>query len=99
MLVATSNDQTVSLYDIATGTRIGDPIPTDAPFSYPGFVRPDGDAVAVTTRQGVAVWDIDPAHLAQAACRLAGRNLTPTEWATCLQDLGDHRDIRPTYPS
>jgi DNA-binding beta-propeller fold protein YncE len=60
VLVATSNDQTVSLYDIATGTRIGDPIPTDAPFSYPGFVRPDGDAVAVTTRQGVAVRDIDP---------------------------------------
>jgi hypothetical protein len=42
VLLATSNDQTVSIYDVATWTRIGDPIPTDAPFIFPGHLRPDG---------------------------------------------------------
>jgi hypothetical protein len=41
-LLATSNDQSVSLYDAPTGTRLGDPIPTDAPsvaLSGPGVER------------------------------------------------------------
>jgi len=61
-------------YDGATRTRIGDPIPAAAPFVYPGFLRPDGKAVAVTVRDGVAVWNIDPERLADAACELADRN-------------------------
>jgi WD40 repeat protein len=91
LLLATSNDQTVSLYDVATGTRLGDPVATAAPFIVPGFLHPDGRSVAVTARQGVAVWDVDPAHLLEAACRTAGRNLTRGEWTTYLEDLGPYR--------
>jgi DNA-binding SARP family transcriptional activator/WD40 repeat protein len=90
VFLATSNDQTVSIYDIASGVRIGDPITTAAPFIYPGWLRPDGKAVAVTAREGVTVWDIDPAHLAEAACQLAGRNLTQTEWNTYLESPGNY---------
>jgi hypothetical protein len=97
VLLATSSDQTASLYDVATGTRLGDPLPTGAPSIVPGWVRPDGGAVALTTRDGVAIWDIEPAHLAEAACRLAGRNLTETEWETYLADLGDHRATCPEH--
>ena len=64
ILLATSLDQTVSVYDVATGTRLGDPIPSDAPFIVPGFLRPDGGAVAVTDATGVAIWDLDPEHMA-----------------------------------
>jgi hypothetical protein len=67
VLLATSNDQIVSLYDVATLTRLGDPIPTAAPFIVPGWLRPDGDAVAVTRREGRRLWDIDPAHLADGS--------------------------------
>ena len=91
MLIATSLDQTVSVYDVATGTRLGDPIPADAPFIIPGFLRHDGREVAVTVEQGIALWDLDPERLRAAACRLAGRNLTPTEWATFLGGLGEYR--------
>jgi len=47
---------------------------------------------------GVAVWDIEPAHLAAAACRLAGRNLTRTEWDTYLGNVGDYRATCPAFP-
>ena len=36
-------------------------------------------AVAIGGGDGIAIWDFDPDHLAAAACRLAGRNLTPTD--------------------
>jgi DNA-binding SARP family transcriptional activator/WD40 repeat protein len=99
VLLATSNDQTVSIYDLATGTRIGDPIPSAAPFIYPGFLHPDGHTVAITVREGVAIWDIEPEHLAAAACELAGRNLTDTEWATFLGDLDERRATCPAFPT
>lgn len=99
VLLATSNDQTASIYDVASGARIGDPIATAAPFIYPGFLHPDGHTVAVTVREGVAIWDIEPNRLAAAACELAGRNLTATEWTTHLKDLGARRATCPVFPS
>jgi DNA-binding SARP family transcriptional activator/WD40 repeat protein len=94
-LAATSLDQTASIYDVATHTRIGDPIPTAAPFVFPAYLRPDGKAIAVDVRNGVAVWDIDPAHLAIAACTLADRNLTQEEWKTYVSELGAYRKTCP----
>jgi len=39
------------------------------------------------TPDGVAVWDLNPSDWEQAACRVAGRNLTSTEWDTYLSQL------------
>ncbi|HUG07813.1 MAG TPA: hypothetical protein VMP13_02760 [Acidimicrobiia bacterium] len=47
--------------------------------------------MTITVAEGVAVWDIHPEHLAEAACRMAGRNLIPTEWTTYVGSLGDYR--------
>jgi DNA-binding SARP family transcriptional activator/WD40 repeat protein len=96
-LLATSLDQTVSIYDVASVTRLGDPIPMDAPFIYGAFLRPDGKAAAVTDRTGIQIWDLDPKRLRDAACELAGRNLTTTEWDTYLGHLGDHRPTCPGF--
>jgi hypothetical protein len=81
----------VSIYDTASRTRLGDPIPWSAGAS----LRPDGAAVAVGTGDGVAIWDLNPQHLAAAACRLAGRNLTRAEWDTYLAALGQYRRTCP----
>src|SRR5690606_29506522 len=66
VLFGISYDQTVSVYDVATRSRVGDPIRGDAP--NPGILvasaRPDGRAVAVTGSSGVQIWDLDPDHLA-----------------------------------
>jgi len=95
VLLASSNDQTVSIYDVATRRRIGDPISTFSPFITAGYLRQDGRAVAVNQQSGVAVWDIAPEHLVAAACRLAGRNLTEGEWQSYLADVGPYRDTCP----
>ena len=91
ILTANSHDRTVSVYDLASRTRLGDPIPVQV-FTPRGFsLRPDGKAVAIGDGDGIAIWDLEPEHLQAAACRLAGRNLTPTEWDTHLAELGAYR--------
>lgn len=110
ILIAAANDQSVSVYDVDAGIRLGEPIPSSSPryrevsvpvgtslpygtrVTYPGYLRPDGTAVLVTVAQGVAEWDLDPAHLSSAACRVAGRNLTEVEWATYASALGPYRE-------
>ena len=90
-LLANSHDRTTSIYDVASRTRLGDPIPGG------GSLRADGMAVAFGSGDGIMIWDLDPEHLATAACRLAGRNLTPTEWSTHLSGLGADRPTCPEY--
>jgi WD40 repeat protein len=97
VLLATSNDETLSVYDVGTGTRLGDRIAHDAPLIYGGALRHDGRAVAVTVPTGVAIWDLDPDHLRDAACQLAGRNLTEREWDTYLNSLGPYRRTCPQF--
>jgi WD40 repeat protein len=96
-LLASASDGTVLVYDIATRTRLGDPIPHDAPALDAAFLRHDGLAVALTDQHGVAIWDLDRGHLSAAACQLAGRNLTPIEWESYLADLGPHRPTCPEF--
>jgi hypothetical protein len=43
------------------------------------------------TADGIAVWDLDPAHWIPAACRIAGRSLTREEWVTYLGLLEPYR--------
>ena len=106
-LLVMAGDGTALLYDTATGTRIGEPFPTDVrplsgavldyegrpiPVSMPdGFLRPDGLEMALTMPEGVVTWDLDPDHQLEFACRMAGRDLTENEWRTYLAELGDWR--------
>jgi hypothetical protein len=88
----------LSIYDFASHVRIGDPIPINVFTPRGTSIRSDGMAVAIGDGNGIAIWDLNPEHLKVAACRLAGRNLTPTEWNTHLHDLGDYRPTCARYP-
>lgn len=100
-----SND--IAVYDVATRTRLGDTIAVDAPVLGVGdqfivgaggpLLRPDGSAIVVNGNDGIAIWAIDRHSLAENACRLAGRNLTHTEWDTFLADLGRYRPTCPEH--
>jgi hypothetical protein len=106
-LVVTAENGYVLLYDTGMGVRIGEPFRTDdrplAPavldsrgdliaVSMPeGVVRPDGLEMALSVPEGVVVWDIDPDHQFEFACRVAGRDLTESEWRTYLAGLGEPR--------
>ena len=86
-MIATSRDRTVSVFDVASGVRLGDPIQTGVSPDVSAFLRPDGKALAVTDSTGIAIWRLDAQALSSAACELAGRNLTPSEWRAYLGDL------------
>lgn len=98
LLLARGNDDTLSLYDIATRSRLGDSF--DLPFDNGGSfgLRNDGLEFAVATIDGTAVWDLNPEHWLTAACAIAGRNLTEEEWQTYLGDLGPYRPTCSEYP-
>jgi WD40 repeat protein len=98
VLLVTTGDQSVQVYDVASRTRLGDAITSAAVNDeMEGWIRPDGHAVAVNGRLGVAVWSLDPAKLTAAACVLAGRNLTRTEWETYLGPDTPYRASCPQF--
>jgi hypothetical protein len=98
-LLVTSGDQTVQVYDAATQIRLGDALPAGSPEGLvEGWIRPDGRAVAVNGPLGIVEWAIDPEGMARAACVMAGRNLTRTEWSTYLGDTEPYRPTCPGYP-
>ncbi|MGW9629107.1 nSTAND1 domain-containing NTPase [Agromyces sp. NPDC055520] len=90
-LAVFARNGTVSLYDLVGGIRLGDPVPVSHPDIWASFVRPDGEELAVNASGGIAVWDLRESSQAEAACRVAGRDLTRDEWNAYLGDLGDYR--------
>ncbi len=92
LIAADGGDRSVQLIDVASGTTIGGSI-TIADNEWNGFAfQPQGRELAVGggSKDGIAIWDLDPKHWIEAACRLAGRDLTKAEWDTYLAKLGNY---------
>lgn len=95
-LLEVGADATLRLYDIPSRTQLGDDIPVG--ISDGGAaLRPDGLEAAVMTDQGIVVWDLDPEHWIDAACGIAGRNMTRAEWDQYVGDLASYRPTCPQY--
>ena len=88
-LLVSAADGNGILYDAPTGERIGEPIRTDDSTLAWNMLRPDGLEMALSMPAGVVLWDLDPEHQFDYVCRIAGRDLTESEWNTYLGDLGD----------
>ena len=99
-MVGAGNDGSVSVYDLASHTRIGDAIDMDRNDGSATALRADGAVLAIETPHddGIELWDLDPSHWVDAACSIAGRNLTREEWATYIRDLGPYEATCPQYP-
>jgi WD40 repeat protein len=99
LAVATGQDHSVTLYDIASGEQIGDRLIIPDAEVVATAIRPDGKELAMGGGVGreILVWDLDPEHWVTAACELAGRNLTPDEWDTYIGDLAEFRKTCPEY--
>lgn len=97
-LVATSGeDDTVRLWNLSTGQPIGQPIDVTG-----GAVdlSDDGRHLAVVSPNGHAtVLVMEPDGWADAACRLAGRNLTTQEWDRYLPPSEPYRATCPQWPA
>jgi len=88
------NDNTASVWDVPSGTRVGNPF---GPYTGAGadvLFEPNGrllielDTSAIEWPMNVNTWE-------QFACRVAGGNLTRAEWHYVLPD----RAYRPTCPA
>jgi WD40 repeat protein len=93
-LLVESANGTTRLVDVASGIAIGDPIATatrrdDGP-TVQQPIRADGDQLAIDTDDGIVTWNLSPRAWTQAACTIAGRNLTRAEWRQHLARLGPY---------
>ena len=88
----------VSVYDVASGVQIGTPITIpDTQRVYTSLTL-DGTQLAIGGGGGdsITIWDLEPGHWVEAACRLAGRNLTPDVSGLNIGDLARYRETCPS---
>lgn len=99
--VAAGNDGSVSIYDLASRTRLGAAIDMNRNQGARTALRADGAVVAIETPRddGIELWDLNPVNWKAAACALAGRNLTREEWDTYLGSIGAYEATCPEFPS
>jgi hypothetical protein len=97
-LIVHGGDGALRIYDVASRTQLGDPIFGAATLDRgSSAIRGDGLEAAADTPTGIDVWDLDPNHWTQAACQLAGRNLTRAEWDQYIGNLAPYRTTCPEH--
>jgi WD40 repeat protein len=95
----TNGGAEAELWDVATLEPIGEPLPAGVVGNFYVYANADGSGMVTGTTNGYAVaWDLDVAHWAKTACRLAGRNLTRSEWARYLPTEPYHTTC-PQWPT
>ena len=93
MIASLGGDRSVALTDVATGASIGSAIDIADGEVIAMALRPDGRELALggSNDEGMQIWDLDPDHWVDAACHVAGRNLTRAEWDSNLRTLEHYR--------
>jgi hypothetical protein len=86
LLVKANASSGASIVDIATRRQLAEAIPVQGPGSI--WLSTDGSTVFLPGNDGMVEWSLDPAEQFEAACHIAGRELTDAEWSTFLAMLG-----------
>ena len=79
---ATFGSDRVGLWDVMTARFLGSVGVKDG--SMAGFAQGTSEVLVASLNGEVSVWDPRPEAAVEAACRVAGRELTETEWRTYL---------------
>ena len=91
-LVTAGDTGTVRMWDIETEQAIGSPLPGVPSEPSAALFTADGERLITAYADGRGfLWDLRPERLLRQACDLAGRQLTPAEWAEFLPG----RDYNP----
>ena len=85
------------LIDLGAQQPIGPWIPAPFP-SATVFGADDNTVYTVAANGDGEIWNLSPTNLQDAACGLAGRNLTNQEWQEYLSWAGPRRATCPQYP-
>ena len=94
LLAASAADQTATVWDLASRTRLGTTFPTVQGTLPVANFAPDGDLVISYLADAVK-WPMDPQTWERFACKVAGRDLTPAEWDDILPDRDHQRVCSP----
>jgi class 3 adenylate cyclase/WD40 repeat protein len=73
-------DNTVSVWDLPSRMRIGNPFGPYSGLITPGLFEPDGQLLVILEEEAVQ-WPMNVGRWETYACQAAGRNLTRAEWA------------------
>lgn len=95
-IVTGSADGRVQLWDVATRAEIGPAWRVPTPVRQLSFA-PDGARVAVTAGAAAFEINVDEESWRDAACRRAGRSLTPLEWQQFVGE-GAVEELCPASP-
>ena len=83
-------DFSIRLVDVRDGAPLGEPIwASDVGFGFSGFA-PDGSVLVMPGPTGAVILDLEVGHWRDAACELAGRQLTRAEWDQYLPSAGGY---------
>jgi hypothetical protein len=93
-------DTRVQLVDVDAGIALGDPIDPGLAFqegylALTATIADDGSQLAYDTFDGAVIWQLRADVLVEAACRVAGRDITEQEWATYIGDVAPYRSLCP----
>jgi DNA-binding beta-propeller fold protein YncE len=95
----TNGGAEAQLWDVATLEPIGEPMQVGVVGNFYVYANNDGSEMVTGTTNGHAVaWDLNIADWSDTACRLAGRNLTKSEWARYLPTEPYHATC-PQWPA
>jgi WD40 repeat protein len=93
-LMTTSADGKIRLWDLTTEKLIGTPLASPDTGGQ-GTFFPNGKQLVAAFGSGSGlIWNVDPASWSAQVCRVARRNLTPTEWQGFLPNLA-YRKVCP----
>jgi hypothetical protein len=93
-LMVLGMDSAWRILDVNSRSQLGEDIDVGV-VEGGAALRPDGLEMAAASDHGIVVWDLDPSHWVNAACEVAGRNLTHEEWDHYLGALGSYRATCP----
>jgi DNA-binding SARP family transcriptional activator/tRNA A-37 threonylcarbamoyl transferase component Bud32/WD40 repeat protein len=101
MIATRGGDGNVSLFDVATGARIGPALTATPDDQLLMSLAVDGTALTYGggLHSAIKVVDLAPDAWIEASCRVAGRNLTAEEWATYIGELARYTPTCPGFPS
>jgi WD40 repeat protein len=85
LIATTGSDGSARLWDAVTLRPVGSPLPSVPNHAASAAFTPDSRRLIVVSDTGEAFdWDVWPPSWARRACDVAGRTLTPREWAEFL---------------
>lgn len=90
-LMTTSTDGKIRLWNLTTEKLIGTPLPGSNARGQGTFFPNGKRLIAVFPSGAGVIWNVDPASWNARACKVAGHNLSRTEWRSFLPNVPYHK--------